>query len=337
MDQKDEEFFNKESENLTKPEKKEEVKSEKVQEEQKVEIEKKEKEVQVKKVEDIDIETSQILQKAIQKVIQKEFEKNFVLKELAEIKKAVVDLFRRRPPEVQKVIGEVETKFPEVQKIEGQVEVKNLPERQKIEDERIVERIERLEKAIRSLKFPEPLKEVKIANVAEFPKPPNVVKISEMPTDELKKIIEVLKANKIELNELVDFFSRNPDYYINVRLTDGKEWYKALSEIVAGVGGGVIPFVDSIGKQKPAKVRDEDQRLEVHVISEKEFTVRTEYDSASNLIYYGEAEPGSLESEAKWRIKKITWSGSLLVDIKWANGDALFTKVWNDRATYNYS
>ena len=235
MNLEDEKFFEEESKNLKKlkkiEEKKEEVKEKKeVQEEPKVEIKEEE-----------NIDTSQVLQKIVKTItqdVQKRVEKNFIMKELEEIKKMVVDLFKRKPPEIQKVVGKVETKFPEVQKIEGQVEVKNLPEKQKIEDERIVERIEKLEKAIRSLKFPEPVKEVSIRNIAEFPKPPSVVKISEMPTDELKKIINVLKANKIELRELADFFAKNPDYYVNVRLTDGKEWYKALSEIITGVSEG---------------------------------------------------------------------------------------------------
>jgi hypothetical protein len=336
MNKKDEEFFDEESENLQELKKVEEQK-EKVKEEKEVQ---KDPEVKIEEKNEEDVETNQALQKIVKTItenVHKEVEKNFIMKELEEIKKVVMDLFKRKPPEVQKIVGEVETTFPKVQKIEGQVEVRNLPEKQKIEDERIIEKIENLEKAIKKLKFPEPVKEVRIRNVDEFPKPQSTLKISEMPTDELKKIIDILKANKIELSELTDFFVKNPDYYINVRLTDGKEWYKALSEVVAGIGGGVIPFVDSMGRQKPAKVRDEDQRLEVHIMSEKEFTVRTEYDSESNLIYYGEAEPGSLESEARWRIKKMTWSGSNLVDIKWANGDTLFTKIWDNRVTYNYS
>ena len=258
MDKEDERFFEQEIENLRKAknteEKLDKVEEEKVQEEKKLDKVEEEKVQEEPKVEieenEEDIETNQALQKIVKTItenVRKGIEKNFIMKELEEIKKVVLDLFKRKPPEIQKIVGKVETEFPEVQKIEGQVEVKNLPKKQKIEDERIVERIERLEKAIRSLKFPKPIKEVTIKNVSEFPKSPNVVKISEMPTDELKKIIEVLKTNKIDLNELVDFFSKNPDYYINVRLTDGKEWYRALTEIITGVSEGtkIVSLKDS--------------------------------------------------------------------------------------------
>lgn len=66
-------------------------------------------------------------------------------------------------------------------------------------------------------------------------------------------------------------------------------------------------------------------------------TVKIEY-SGDNAIYIGEAIPGSGTSSASWRIKKLTYSGDNVTDIKWAEGDSLtFNKNWDDRASYSYS
>jgi len=54
-----------------------------------------------------------------------------------------------------------------------------------------------------------------------------------------------------------------------------------------------------------------------------------------DVIYRGEAAPGSLLSSPVWRIKKIVFVGEDISE-KWAGGSALFDKVWNDRTTYSY-
>lgn len=61
-------------------------------------------------------------------------------------------------------------------------------------------------------------------------------------------------------------------------------------------------------------------------------------DSTDNdtIMYVGEADPGSLPSEAKWRIQKISFIAEDTV-IGWAEGSGLFDKVWNDRLSYSYS
>ena len=59
-------------------------------------------------------------------------------------------------------------------------------------------------------------------------------------------------------------------------------------------------------------------------------------DVDGNFTYVGEAVPGTLPSENKWRIKRIEQMGSDTA-ILWASGSAEFNKVWNDRLTYTYS
>lgn len=55
----------------------------------------------------------------------------------------------------------------------------------------------------------------------------------------------------------------------------------------------------------------------------------------SDVIYKGEAAPGSVGTAPVWRIKKIQFVGEDISE-KWANGTAAFDKVWVDRATYTY-
>jgi hypothetical protein len=58
--------------------------------------------------------------------------------------------------------------------------------------------------------------------------------------------------------------------------------------------------------------------------------------SGSNPIYIGKAQPGTGMDEPYWQIKKLTWSGSTVTDIQFADKVSTFTKTWNDRATYTY-
>ena len=48
--------------------------------------------------------------------------------------------------------------------------------------------------------------------------------------------------------------------------------------------------------------------------------------------YIGVAKVGSLTSEAKWQIFKVTSSG-----LCYADNEVRFIKVWDNRASYSYS
>lgn len=67
------------------------------------------------------------------------------------------------------------------------------------------------------------------------------------------------------------------------------------------------------------------------------YTIKIEYDSSNNPVYIGEAAPGTETTEATWRIKKITYSGSDIIAVEWASATTEFNKIWDDRAEYEYS
>lgn len=63
----------------------------------------------------------------------------------------------------------------------------------------------------------------------------------------------------------------------------------------------------------------------------------TRVDEVSGgVTYIGEADPGESAADATWRIKRLTETGPDIV-IAWADGNANFDNVWNDRLGLSYS
>lgn len=58
------------------------------------------------------------------------------------------------------------------------------------------------------------------------------------------------------------------------------------------------------------------------------------YDEGATYTYIGHADPGSSAASAVWRIKRLTNADCTIV---YADGDADFDNVWNDRSTLSYS
>lgn len=57
------------------------------------------------------------------------------------------------------------------------------------------------------------------------------------------------------------------------------------------------------------------------------------YVEGVTYTYIGEAAPGTPESDNSWRIKRLTNANNTIV---WADGDATFSKVWDDYISYSY-
>lgn len=68
-----------------------------------------------------------------------------------------------------------------------------------------------------------------------------------------------------------------------------------------------------------------------------QYTQAFENNMDGSPIYIGEALPGTSKGASLWRIKKITYSGTTVTDVQWADGVSTFTKEWDERATYTYS
>ena len=66
---------------------------------------------------------------------------------------------------------------------------------------------------------------------------------------------------------------------------------------------------------------------------------RIDYDGGCKAVYVGEAMPGTATSNAKWRIKKLTYdSNDSVLTILWASKEAIsFTVEWDERTNLSYS
>lgn len=56
-----------------------------------------------------------------------------------------------------------------------------------------------------------------------------------------------------------------------------------------------------------------------------------------NLLYRGEAEVGSATSSPVWRIKKVILGNDGDVSETWADGNANFDNIWDNRVSLSYS
>jgi len=59
-------------------------------------------------------------------------------------------------------------------------------------------------------------------------------------------------------------------------------------------------------------------------------------DVSGTTLYIGEAQPNTLTSTASWRIKRIVFTGDDSETL-YADGDANFNNIWDNRASLSYS
>jgi hypothetical protein len=55
------------------------------------------------------------------------------------------------------------------------------------------------------------------------------------------------------------------------------------------------------------------------------------------VSYLGHAWPGESKAEPIWQIRRITTTVLGGATVEWADGNAEYDNVWNDRASLNYS
>ena len=105
--------------------------------------------------------------------------------------------------------------------------------------------------------------------------------------------------------------------------------------------------IDAIGdKADIAQVQGDRSMVQLlKVIADTAGAVGQEFDWDTSdptdplLIYVGQSEPGSSAQTSvnRWRIKKFVYSGSELVRTLWANGNANYVNIWDNRAALSYS
>ncbi len=67
-----------------------------------------------------------------------------------------------------------------------------------------------------------------------------------------------------------------------------------------------------------------------------EFKELRDYDSNGRLEYYGQAESGTGEGDAKWMIRRHSYSGIEEIGRTYPNGSTANTFIWTRRRAYRY-
>lgn len=97
-------------------------------------------------------------------------------------------------------------------------------------------------------------------------------------------------------------------------------------------GNAILIFDQNKKKFVSESFNDIIERLQIGMEKQYDRLVDTDGD----YTYIGEADPGTTRDSALWRIKRVYEQGDD-IEIIWADNTADFTKVWNDRATYEYN
>lgn len=80
------------------------------------------------------------------------------------------------------------------------------------------------------------------------------------------------------------------------------------------------------------------QEVQVQVVSEESMAYAKKIDWIDdNTFYKGEANPGTAAGASEWRIRYVTIAPDGDVEETWAEGNANFDNIWNDRASLSYS
>ena len=117
---------------------------------------------------------------------------------------------------------------------------------------------------------------------------------------------------------------------------------EATMEIVADPAGQVTVeenvYQLEISTDQATIIEVEATSPPVQSPSEEEQMYAKRIDFISETEFYkGEAEPGSAESSAVWRISFTTLASDDDVTTLWASGSAEFNQVWDNRAALSYS
>ncbi len=187
-------------------------------------------------------------------------------------------------------------------------------------------------------------------------------------SEELKAQVDVILAalpKEAKDSVKIEYEIQTADKYINVRLTDGINFYKALG---GGGGGGsagptvkldddtfAVPVVNPDGtpigggSAGPIEIDnfpteyplpdDQLNALMPYIPEDKNLVTLIDDTTTAGVTYIGYAVPtGSAipTSGAVWRIKKIDESTGV-TSIKWADGDTLFNNIWNNRVSLTYN
>lgn len=129
-------------------------------------------------------------------------------------------------------------------------------------------------------------------------------------------------------------------------------YFASIDTDTSALKTGVESVIEATGDPVPASAvliggRDADGNVQFLAVAsdgalyvdsgtEQNFALQYDNTGVGGVSYIGEAVPGSITSASVWRIKRMTETGPN-VAIVWADGDASFDNIWDNRASLSYS
>lgn len=173
---------------------------------------------------------------------------------------------------------------------------------------------------------------IKISNIKEAKA--DIVKIENL--NDLKKyfdnVAEAVKKNQpiVNITKQEVVFPTDPKKPISVRLSDGKEFYKALMTAVSGSSGIQSALTRNNGTTIAVTNSDGSSigGSATYIV-----VVRTDGGDA-NISYIGKALPDTATSENTWQIARLDKNTNL--DLLFA-GSGSFNQIFDNRESLSYS
>lgn len=192
---------------------------------------------------------------------------------------------------------------------------------------------EKLEKAIKELKLEAPKVAIKVPEAKV-----NVAPLDLKPLQTgLLQVVNAIQTQK---------FPESPKTNLSILENETKETNKQLDEankslkkiiekpMGGGGGGGGSSFKNETGNIVYADTIAAGGK-NVATIIDVPLTCRIDDTSTANTTYIGKATIGSATSGAVWQIAKLDTSSGLIKT--WADANASFDNVWDDRVSLTYS
>lgn len=233
-------------------------------------------------------------------------------------------------------VKKLPTKFPDIPAIPKypdfprEMTVTNPVETVSVKDfAKVIEQLNALNKTVAKLptRFPEP---VKIPPYPKFPSFPQFPKIPAFPS-------EIRVSNPVDKVEITNFevlltalFNQDPERYLNVRLTDGEEFYKAVRQLTTTMSRERIPFKKADGTPHEALI-DDQRRL---VVTLGEYGINNER-TIGNTTY-----TGNEDASGNWYIMRVVTGGG--TEIRYAsaiNNEEIsgYQAAWDNKTDLQYS
>jgi hypothetical protein len=249
--------------------------------------------------------------------------------QIKELTQAVRDM-EKILPSLKKVVVENQVKVPPFPKIPAplrEISVRNMPKSIEVSNlKEMVGYLKAIDKALNGIDF-EPQITVQAPNI-----PAPVVNVPQQPTPQVNVEAPDLTPIK-KLAELLESHTKATKP-LSVRLSDGRQFYKAMEKLGEIFGGNNTSSFQGIGGYAARAQLNRNNEVKVTVADT--WDVNDVEKVSTSLTYFGEESV-----DARWRVRKVTKSGNVTsirhATVRNNDGYDSYEEAWGARADLTYS